>query len=168
MTVVSDSTPLIHLAQAGGLDVLFSLYPEVVITPTVHREAVEEGLLLEKDDARVIQAHVGKHIRVKAPGSSSKALARKHRIHKGEADSIQLAKELHAEIILMNEREGRRAAREEGLKVKGTIGIIFEALRGGKITRKKALAILKKFRNHPQDYWIDPEIIDVAMERMKK
>jgi predicted nucleic acid-binding protein len=81
MIVVSDSTPLIHLAQAGGLDVLFSHYSEVVITPMVHREVVEEGLLLEKDDARVIQAYVGRHIRVKAPGSSSKALARKHRIH---------------------------------------------------------------------------------------
>ena len=48
MSVVSDSTPLIHLAKVERLDILFTLYGEVVITEEVHREVVEEGISLKK------------------------------------------------------------------------------------------------------------------------
>jgi predicted nucleic acid-binding protein len=74
MIVVSDSTPLIHLAKVGHMKILFSLYKEILITKEVYREAVEEGILLEKEDAGLIQDYVGKSIHVKSPKSSSKHL----------------------------------------------------------------------------------------------
>jgi len=36
MIVVSDSTPLIQLAKAGRLDILFSLYKKILITKDVY------------------------------------------------------------------------------------------------------------------------------------
>ena len=45
----------------------------------------------------------------------------------GEAESIALAKELNAALILMDEKEGRRAAQRLGLHVVGTVGVLLEA-----------------------------------------
>lgn len=166
MIVVSDSTPLIHFAKVRRMDVLFSLYKEIVITKEVYREAAEEGILLEKEDARLIQDYIGKNIYVKSPKSSSEHLAKKYLIHRGEADSIQLAKEISAQLILMNERDGRNAAKGEGIKVKGTIGVLFDALKVGVINEEEVLNILKKFGDNPQVFWIEPDIIKAAMEKI--
>ncbi len=165
MIVVSDSTLLIHLAKVRYLEILFSLYKDILITKEVYREAVEEGILLEKDDARIIQDYIGKSIHIKSPKLASNNLAEKYGIHKGEADSIQLAREIGAQLILMNEREGRKAAKNEGINVKGSIGILFEALRAGLINEKEILDILEKFRDNPQVFWIEPDIIKAAMEK---
>ncbi|MCX9010797.1 MAG: hypothetical protein OIN66_06710 [Candidatus Methanoperedens sp.] len=145
MIVVSDSTPLIHLAKAGYMKLLFSLYKQVLITGEVYREAIEEGIILEKEDAVIIQKYIGNGINVKNPVSSSERLVEKYRIHKGEVDSIQLANEIGAQLILMNERDGRNAAKKEGFKVKGSIGVVFDALKAGLINEKEALEVLNKF-----------------------
>ena len=42
----------------------------------------------------------------------------------GEAESILLAREMNADLLLINERGGRRAAKNAGVTVKGTIGVI--------------------------------------------
>lgn len=166
MIVVSDSTPLIHLAKIGQVEILFSLYNEILITKEVYREVVEEGNLLEKEDAGIIKDYVGKSIRVKNPRSSSEHIVDKYLIHRGEADSIQLAKETGARLILMNERDGRNAAKSEGIKVKGSIGVLFDALKAGVISEEGALIILEKFRDEPQVFWIEPDIINAAIEKI--
>jgi len=165
MIVVSDSTPIIHIAKAGRLDILFSLYKDILITKEVYREVVEEGLILQQEDALVIKEHIGKRIHVKNASSSSRHLIEKYSIHKGEADSIQLALETNA-LLLINERDGRNAAKSEGIKVKGSIGILFEALKEGKIDNEEALSILSRFRDEPHAFWIDPDIIKAAMEKI--
>lgn len=168
MIVVSDSTPLIHLAKAGQIEILFSLYKEILITNEVYREVVVEGNLLEKEDAGVVQDYVGRGIHVKNPKSSSLHLVEKYLIHRGESDSIQLALETGAELMLMNEREGRNAAKSEGLRVKGSIGVLFDASKAGLINEEDALNILLKFRDNPQVFWIEPGILEMAMEKIKK
>lgn len=167
MIVVSDSTPLIHLGKVGCMELLFSLYKEVLITKEVYREVVEEGIILEQDDAGVVQEYVGKSIHVKSPKSPSDRLVEKYRIHKGEADSIQLAKEIGAQLILMNERDGRNAAKNEGFKVKGSIGILFDALKAEAINEKEVLTILNKFEKNPQVFWIEPDIIKSAIDKIR-
>jgi predicted nucleic acid-binding protein len=165
MIVVSDSTPLIHLAKSGRLDILFSLYNKILITEEVYREVVEEGLILEKEDAVIINEHIGKKIQIKNPGSSSIQIMRKYYIHQGEAESILLALETNA-LLLMNERDGRIAAKSEGINVKGTIGVLFEALKKGVIDKQEALSVLSRFRGDPHSFWIEPDIIKGAMEKI--
>ncbi len=166
MIVVSDSTPLIHFAKVEHIELLFSLYKEIIITKEVYREVVEEGNILEKEDARIIQKYIGKSITIKSPVSSSERLVKKYFIHKGEADSIQLAKEIDAQTILMNERDGRIAAKNEGLKVRGSIGVLFDALKIKLIDAEQAISILNKFREKPQIFWIEPNIIKSAIEKI--
>lgn len=45
----------------------------------------------------------------------------------GEAEAIVLAKELHADELLMDESSGRRVAMREGVPVIGLLGVLLEA-----------------------------------------
>lgn len=54
-------------------------------------------------------------------------------LDRGEAESIALALELGADLILLDEREGRHAAQRLGLRVVGVVGILLEAKSNGTI-----------------------------------
>ena len=51
----------------------------------------------------------------------------------GEVSAVFLAKELKADLVLMDERRGRKLAKEEGLSVAGCVGILEELYRRGEI-----------------------------------
>ncbi|KAF5413752.1 MAG: hypothetical protein C5S49_07795 [Candidatus Methanogaster sp.] len=53
MITVSDSTPLIHFGTIKRLDLLRSMYGQIIITEAVHREVVTEGITLGKMDANL-------------------------------------------------------------------------------------------------------------------
>lgn len=55
----------------------------------------------------------------------------------GEAESIALALEESADLILLDEKEGRRAARRLGLNVIGVLGVLVEAKSKGYISKIK-------------------------------
>lgn len=46
-----------------------------------------------------------------------------------ETESILLAREPDADLLLLNERDGRRAAKNAGVKVKGTVGVISDCIK---------------------------------------
>jgi predicted nucleic acid-binding protein len=47
-----------------------------------------------------------------------------HRLGLGELSTVMLGKELRAEIALMDDLRARRLARENGLSVRGTVGVL--------------------------------------------
>ncbi len=57
----------------------------------------------------------------------------------GEAQAIELARELHADQLLMDERKGRRLAAREGVPVIGLLGVVLLARHNRTIPSAHAL-----------------------------
>jgi predicted nucleic acid-binding protein len=55
-------------------------------------------------------------------------------LHLGEAEAIELAQELRADLRIMDERRGREIAAARGLTVIGALGILRESSRRGLIS----------------------------------
>lgn len=113
MTVVSDASALINLARIGELSLLHRLYGALVIPQAVWREVVVEG-----------QGQPGAEEVGNAPWIETRKVTNEHLVQAlrqdldaGEAESIALALELEADVLLMDERLGRETARHLGLQL---------------------------------------------------
>lgn len=60
-------------------------------------------------------------------------------LDRGEAEAIALAEELHADHLLIDERKGRRLARQRGVPVMGLLGVVLLAKRQGLIVSARNL-----------------------------
>lgn len=78
-------------------------------------------------------------MRTQALKSDGKAKAYAQSVDYGEAEAIALAEELHADHILIDERKGRRLARQQGLPVIGLPGVILLSKRAQLIPSARAL-----------------------------
>jgi uncharacterized protein len=54
-------------------------------------------------------------------------------LHRGEAEAIALASDVGADIVLIDEREGREIAAGVGLSVTGVLGVLLRAKQTGAI-----------------------------------
>jgi uncharacterized protein len=123
--VVPDAGPLIYLGGAGHLEILRLLYSEVVVPRVVFDEIVVAGAGLtgaaEVEDAT--------WLRIEDAPSDPSLLSR---LDRGEAAAIPLAQRLGA-TLLADDASAREVAKERGLVVVGTIGVLLGAKRRGLI-----------------------------------
>jgi predicted nucleic acid-binding protein len=135
--VVSNASPLITFARIGHLESLHSLYPAIHIPTEVYNEVVIPGAGMP-GAAAIAKAD---WIHVSAV-QDSRGLAQailKTGLGAGEISAILLAKELSADVTLMDEWKGRRLAVEEGLAVVGCIGILEELYRRKEIKELRGI-----------------------------
>lgn len=117
--IVADTSCLIILRNIELLNILHDLFGEIIITPQV-KEEFNDSLpdwinVIEAKDKTLIQTL-----------SIS--------LDKGEATSITLSLEQKDKtLLIIDERKGRKIAKELGINIIGTIGIIIKAKEEGKI-----------------------------------
>lgn len=125
MIIVSDTTPLISLMKAGQLNVLQNLYGEILIPEAVYNELTsnktyrEEAELIAKADFINVVQLVEKCI--------ANTFQQKTGLDRGESEAIVYVMNIKADILLMDEALGRKVARELGIHIQGTIGVLLEA-----------------------------------------
>jgi predicted nucleic acid-binding protein len=120
MIVVSDNSPLQYLILIECIDVLPALYGQVMTTPQV----IEELSQTETPDAvRKWAESPPQWLRIESPSKVDFL----DLIDIGEASAISLAREQHADLLLIDERAGTEAARHAGIQVVGTLGVLIEA-----------------------------------------
>jgi len=122
--VVSNSSPLIVLTKIGHLDLLPKLYGEITITPEVFEELTRSGQHLPA----AVEISTASWIKVRPAMSGTDRLTPlRTGLGIGETSAIELAKELRADLVLLDDRKARRTAQEEGLNVLGTVGVLEDA-----------------------------------------
>src|SRR2546430_2170676 len=112
--IVSDATPLLHLARSGLLDLLRRLYARVVVPPSVWEEAVGRGE--PRPESHGLEEASGKWLVVQALSgrdrTRSEAFRRGAPVGRGEADAIALAEALKTPILMDDREIGRASCRE--------------------------------------------------------
>jgi hypothetical protein len=131
--VVSDASPLVHLAAIRQFELLNKLYSLVFIPKAVWTEVAIAGHG-RPGAAEVEQAIANGWIQIKNPGNANLARGELATLDQGEAEALALALDLKADIVLLDEVRGRSVARSLGLRAVGTLGVLIEAKRQGFIT----------------------------------
>lgn len=131
MIVVADAGPLIYLSAVGKFELLRELYQSLVVPATVYEEVVVHGAGLpgsrELADATWIET---------APHDEASLLWQllSDELDDGEAAALWIASTRRAELVLVDDRAARIAARRLKLDVKGTLGVLIEAKVRGHIS----------------------------------
>ena len=128
--VVSDASPIRALHHLGLLSLGRDLYGSVIVPEAVRRELLERTTTCPALEIREFEG-----FSVQAPRFKPSDLGVPPDLDPGETEAITLAIELHADLVLMDERKGTDAARQLGLTTIGVIGVLLEAKRRGLIKR---------------------------------
>jgi predicted nucleic acid-binding protein len=133
--IVSNTGPLISLEKLRqGYGFIRQLYDTIIIPPGVLDEVAEgqfatpQAYLQHYGIVDLIEIHAV---------SQGERLPEVARLHVGEAQAIQLAREL-ALPLLIEETVGRRVAQGLGISIAGIAGQILKAFRQGILTAQKA------------------------------
>jgi len=129
--VVSDTSPLVALNHLRLLDLLAELFDEVLVPPAVKAELGAGSTVWQPLD---LAGYV--FVRVQAPQNAQRTAELAQVLDPGESEAVALAVELGATILIV-EAEGRRVASRLGLRVTGTIAILLEAKRVGRLDSVK-------------------------------
>ena len=128
--VLSDASPLIALALIDRLNLLHSLFGEVLITEVVKGEVLVGG---DKPGETAIEANWIRVIADQWPEPQFPDL------DEGEASTLRAAVHIGVPcLVLIDERAGRATARELGIPLSGTLGLIVQARKRGFIPSARA------------------------------
>jgi len=120
--VISNATPIIALALIDQLQLLRHLYDKILIPPAVQAEVLAGGARgigsEEFRQASWIQTQ---------PLEDPRRADLLSDLDRGEAEVIALAQEIKADLVIIDERLGRRHAKRVGLTLTGTLGILLKA-----------------------------------------
>ena len=132
MVAVSNSGPLIVFARARGLDLLPAAFGEILVPPAVWEEVVVDGA----SRPGVAEVAAAGWIRRQPLGSLDEAGSLLEELGRGEAEAIALATEVGPRILfLLDDRKGRRLARERNLLVVGSAGVLVVAEERGAVSQ---------------------------------
>lgn len=146
MIVVSNTTPLNYLVLIGQQELLARLFERVIIPQAVWTELQAEGTPKSVRDWLANQP-VWLEVR-QANLPTDAALAR---LDGGEREAILLAQELKADLLLIDDKDGRLEAARRNLLVVGTLGVLDKAAERGLLDLPEALSRLQQtsFRAAP-------------------
>ncbi len=134
--VVSDASPIHYLVLINVINVLPKLFSKVIIPEHVITTELQSPKTPPL--VRTWVSNLPPWVEVRKP-AKPEAL----HLHKGEEHAIALALEFNAPILL-DEKEARTVAKDKGLLVIGTLGLIERAAAVNLIDLQESLIALQK------------------------
>lgn len=151
MRVVSNTSPLSNLAIIGRLDLLKQRHGTVHIPPAVAQEL--SALSHPAAKARLTVALAEGWLVVEKPPPTPPPWP--FPLDTGETEAIALALAVRADVLLMDEKRGREAARRNGLAVAGVLGELLHARQEGSLANLR-----REVNRHRAEagFFVDAEI----------
>ena len=139
MIVIADTTPLNYLIRLGHSDLLREFYGRVLVPPAVliemkHAEAPPEVRAWARQPPEWLEEIEVQHIDKSIPVE----------LGAGEREAISLAIEVQADLLLIDERAGRKEAEARHIPVAGTLAVLLQASLSGYIDFPEALKQLRQ------------------------
>jgi predicted nucleic acid-binding protein len=133
--VVVNTTPLIALSHVGHMDILRKMYGEILIPEAVYRElsAKPESI------CKVAVDNSRDWILVKEIQNQMAKSMYKTQLHEGEVEVMILAKEIGADIVIIDDANAKKHAKYLELPVTGTLGVLIKAKQNGYIDELKPI-----------------------------
>lgn len=153
--VVSDTSPLLNLAFIDQLELLKTQFNEILVPKQVWEE-IQEGHEGRKKLENLREKFL-KVIEVEEDGLYREFY---QRLDKGESAALSYAIRNNADLILLDEKEAREAARNHELKTTGVIGILIKANESDRLNLVKQLERLKE-----EGFWISDELYQRIADR---
>ncbi|MBM4035007.1 MAG: hypothetical protein FJ291_24965 [Planctomycetes bacterium] len=153
--VVSDTGPILHLYEAGALD-LMGCFPEVHIPPAVARELAEAiPDWLSEEPTWLVVTHLTPSFVEEAREWEATGI-----LGPGEAEAIALARQLHADWFLTDDSAARLFAEVAGLEAHGSLGVVLWAGAVGHLTYAEANGMLKRLAQ--TSLWVSASVLGEA------
>lgn len=119
MIVIADTSPLCYLVLIEQIRLLPELFSQILIPEGVYTELMAEGAPIPlREWAAVPPEWLQIHAVQDQPDPDLESL------HEGERQAIQLALQLGADLIILDERRARQIATDKGLFITGLLGIL--------------------------------------------
>ncbi|MFB2898227.1 DUF3368 domain-containing protein [Aerosakkonemataceae cyanobacterium BLCC-F50] len=157
MKVISNTTPLINFAAINRLDILQTMFGQIVIPQAVYDETTGSSF---PDSQVVLQAISSGWLQVCRVSTIAREISLT--LDEGEREAIALAIETGEQRILLDEREARQVAQSLGLQVIGTLGILLLAKNQQIIPQVEPL--LDAMIDTAQ-YWVNPTLYQQVLRQ---
>jgi predicted nucleic acid-binding protein len=157
MVVVSDTTAISNLYLIDKLWLLEKLYKEVIIPSSVYQELKN---LKKNVDGRDIQFEITTWIKIGEVRQKDLVTVLLLSLDRGEAEAIVLAKEMNADLLIIDELKGRKYAKQLNIEVIGLAGILLMA------KKKKLISSVEQTLNELKNkagFWISNKLFDTIL-----
>ena len=162
MIVIADTTPIITLLKLERLELLEKIFGQVIIPNAVYEELTANQKYLSEAKA-IGDCSFLKRGEV-SDRQAIKILREVVGLDAGESEAIALADEQGADLLIIDERKGRRAAKQMGLKITGTIGILIQAFDSKILSRQEIFSCLEILRSG--DIRISDALFETVLEHV--
>ncbi len=155
MTVVSDTSPICYLLLINHVEVLPRLFGQIAVPQTVRQELAHPGAAPEV--RQWIASPPGWLAVHAAPVEPAPDLAR---LHQGEREAILLASRLSADLLLLDDRRARHAAKGRGIGVTGLLGILDLAAKMDFLELPEVVENLRR-----TSFRVEPRLLKLLLDR---
>jgi predicted nucleic acid-binding protein len=153
MIVVADTGPVNYLILSGQIDLAHALYGVLLIPPAVHKELLDSRA---PETVRQWATTPPAWAKVRTPQDPSRFTELGH----GEREAVSLALEARADFLLIDETLGRKTAIQNGIAVKGTLGVLEEAADRSLVDLTEAITKLRA-----TSIFLSDDIVQDALKR---
>lgn len=146
--IVSDASCLILFYKIGELELLQKVFGQIIITEIVSKE---------------FKRPVPGWIQIINP-STNLHLGLQVFLDPGEATSISLALEFKESLLIIDESKGRKIAKELGVRISGSLGVLVIAKNKGIIDSIKPIIERIKQTN----FWLSDRLIKKVLQHVNE